>query len=44
MSDGKYGRTYWMRLDWLDKLGLKAPENVDKLYTVLTVIRNDDAS
>ena len=35
LPDGKYGRAYFMRTDWLDKLGLKAPENVDELKTTL---------
>ena len=33
---------WWIRQDWLDKLGLEAPTTVDELYTVLTAFRNDD--
>jgi len=42
LPDGKYGRAYWIRQDWLDKLGLETPENVDELYEVLTAFRNGD--
>lgn len=42
LTDGKYGRGYFMRTDWLDKLGLKVPQNIDELYTVLTAFRNED--
>jgi putative aldouronate transport system substrate-binding protein len=42
LPDGKYGRAYWMRQDWLDTLGLEQPTNIDELYTVLTAFRNDD--
>jgi putative aldouronate transport system substrate-binding protein len=42
LPDGKYGRAYWMRQDWLDKLGLEVPTNVEELHTVLTAFRNDD--
>ena len=33
--DGKYGRAYFMRTDWLDTLGLESPTTVDELHTVL---------
>jgi putative aldouronate transport system substrate-binding protein len=33
---------YWIRQDWLDKLGLEVPTTVDELYTVLTAFRNED--
>ncbi len=42
LTDGKYGRAYWMRTDWLDTLGLEVPENIDELYEVLTAFRNND--
>ena len=42
LPDGKYGRAYWMRQDWLDTLGLEVPTNVEELHTVLTAFRNDD--
>ncbi|WP_424933473.1 extracellular solute-binding protein [Amaricoccus macauensis] len=42
LPDGKYGRAWYIRQDWLDKLGLEQPENVDELYEVLTAFRNED--
>ncbi|MFA6841296.1 MAG: hypothetical protein WCR05_10995, partial [Sphaerochaetaceae bacterium] len=33
---------WWIRKDWLDKLGLEIPETVDDLYRVLTAFRNGD--
>ena len=33
---------WWIRQDWLDKLGLEVPTNVDELYNVLTAFRNND--
>lgn len=42
LPDGKYGRAWYIRQDWLDKLGLEQPDNVDELYEVLTAFRNDD--
>ena len=42
LPDGKFGRAYYIRQDWLDKLGLKQPQNVDELYQVLTAFRNKD--
>ncbi|WP_376878269.1 extracellular solute-binding protein [Albirhodobacter sp. R86504] len=40
--DGKFGRGYFIRQDWLDKLGLKAPENVDEVKAVLEAFRDQD--
>ena len=42
LPDGKYGRAYFIRQDWLDTLGLEQPQSVDELYKVLTAFRNDD--
>lgn len=42
LPDGKYGRAWFIRQDWLDKLGLEQPDNVDELYEVLTAFRNQD--
>jgi len=42
LPDGKYGRAYWIRQDWLETLGLEVPQNVDELYEVLTAFRNQD--
>lgn len=33
---------WWIRGDWLDKLGLKVPNTVDELYKVLYAFRNQD--
>jgi putative aldouronate transport system substrate-binding protein len=33
---------YFIRKDWLDKLGLSIPTNVDELYKVMTAFRNED--
>ncbi|MNI33544.1 Lipoprotein LipO precursor [compost metagenome] len=32
------------RQDWMDKLGLKAPKNIDELYTFLKTIKDKDPS
>ena len=40
--DGKYGRAYFIRQDWLDKLGLETPETVDEVKTVLEAFRDGD--
>ncbi|WP_176086560.1 extracellular solute-binding protein [Martelella sp. HB161492] len=42
LPDGKYGRGYFIRYDWLKKLGLDVPQNVDQLHDVLLAFRNDD--
>ena len=42
LPDGKYGRAYFIRTDWLKKLNLKTPENVDELYKVLVAFRDLD--
>lgn len=42
VPDGTVSRGWWVRQDWLDKLGLKAPQNVDELYTVLKAFRDRD--
>jgi len=42
LPDGKYGRAYFIRHDWLDKLGLQPPETVDELYEVLVAFRDGD--
>ena len=38
----KFSEFYWIRADWLEKLGLSVPTNVDELYTVLSAFRNKD--
>lgn len=40
--DGKFGRGYFIRQDWLDALGLEQPQNVDELYEVLKAFRDND--
>jgi putative aldouronate transport system substrate-binding protein len=42
LPDGKYGRAYWMRRDWLDAVGMDVPSDVNELYEVLTAFRNQD--
>ncbi|MBE3636791.1 type 2 periplasmic-binding domain-containing protein [Mangrovicoccus algicola] len=42
LPDGKYGRAWYIRRDWLDKLGLETPDNVDELYEVLKAFRDQD--
>ncbi|MCV6824008.1 MULTISPECIES: extracellular solute-binding protein [Halocynthiibacter] len=42
LPDGKYGRAYFIRQDWLDKLGLEQPNTVDELYDVLVAFRDQD--
>lgn len=42
LPDGKYGRAYFIRHDWLDKLKLKSPENVDELKKTLEAFRDLD--
>ncbi|MBU2957956.1 extracellular solute-binding protein [Paracoccus sp. C2R09] len=42
LPDGEFGRAWYIRQDWLDKLGLEQPQNVDELHAVLTAFRNDD--
>lgn len=42
LPDGKYGRAYFMRYDWLDALGLEVPQNVEELEKVLIAFRDGD--
>jgi putative aldouronate transport system substrate-binding protein len=42
VPDGSVSRGWWIRQDWLDKLKLKQPQNVDELYTVLKAFRDQD--
>ncbi len=42
LPDGKYGRAWFIRQDWLDALGLEQPDNVDELYDVLVAFRDQD--
>ena len=42
VPEGGVGKGYFIRQDWLDKLGLNVPTNVDELYDVLTAFANED--
>ena len=42
LPDGKFGRAWYVRQDWLDKLGLAQPQNVEEYHAVLTAFRNQD--
>jgi putative aldouronate transport system substrate-binding protein len=42
VPDGTFARGWFIRADWLDKLGLKTPETVDELYTTLVAFRDRD--
>lgn len=42
LPDGKYGRAFWMRTDWLDKLGLDVPETVEEYENALRAFRDGD--
>ncbi len=42
LPDGKYGRAYFIRYDWLDALGMAPPENVEELEKTLIAFRDND--
>lgn len=42
IPDGKFGKAYFIRTDWLETLGLDRPDTVAELYNVLTAFKNDD--
>ena len=42
VPDGDAGRAYFIRQDWLDKLGLKVPETFEELEQVLYAFRDGD--
>lgn len=42
LPDGKYGRAYWIRTDWLEKLGLDVPQNVEEFEAALVAFRDGD--
>ncbi|MCG8334431.1 MAG: extracellular solute-binding protein [Proteobacteria bacterium] len=42
LPDGKYGRAYFIRYDWLKKLGLKVPQTVHEVKSVLEAFRDRD--
>lgn len=42
LPDGKYGRAYFIRYDWIENLGLEVPQNVEELEKVLIAFRDQD--
>ena len=42
LPDGKYARGWFIRHDWLEKLGLALPQTVDELFAVLTAFKTRD--
>jgi len=42
LPDGKYGRAYHIRYDWLEKLGLEVPETVEDFENVLRAFKTQD--
>ena len=42
LPDGKYGRAYFIRYDWLDKLDLDMPETVEDVEKVLRAFKTQD--
>jgi len=42
LPDGKYGRAYWIRTDWLAKLGLDMPETVEEYEAALRAFKTQD--
>ncbi|MGB6128786.1 MAG: sugar ABC transporter permease [Psychrilyobacter sp.] len=42
IADGAAARGYWIRQDWLDKLGLEQPNTVEDFHKVLVAFRDQD--
>ncbi|TCS38856.1 extracellular solute-binding protein [Reinekea marinisedimentorum] len=42
VPDGQAGKGYFIRQDWLDKLGLAQPQTVEQLHEVLIAFRDRD--
>ncbi|WP_249327616.1 extracellular solute-binding protein [Devosia litorisediminis] len=42
LPDGEFGRAWYIRQDWLDKLGLEQPQTVDEYHDVLVAFRDQD--
>ena len=42
LPDGKYARAWFIRQDWLDKLGLEQPNTIEELEQVLIAFRDQD--
>ena len=41
-TDGEFSNGWFIRKDWLDKLGLKEPETVEEYYQVLKAFKTQD--
>jgi len=42
LPDGKYGRAYFIRYDWLDAVGMEVPNDVEELEAVLRAFKTQD--
>lgn len=42
IPDGKYGRAYYIRTDWLNKLGLDVPQTVEEYESALRAFKTQD--
>lgn len=42
IPDGEAASGWFIRMDWLEKLGLEKPTNIDELYNVLKAFREGD--
>ncbi len=42
LPDGKYGRAYFIRYDWLDAVGMDVPNDVEELEAVLRAFKTQD--
>ncbi|MBX2880713.1 MAG: extracellular solute-binding protein [Granulosicoccus sp.] len=42
LPDGKYGRAYFIRYDWLEALGLEVPQTVDEFEAALRAFKTQD--
>lgn len=38
----KFSKFYWIRMDWLEDLGLEVPTTIDELHDTLYAFRNED--
>jgi putative aldouronate transport system substrate-binding protein len=38
----EFSKFYWLRMDWMDELGLEVPTTLDELHDVLYAFRNED--
>ena len=42
VQGGRVSRGYWIRQDWLDKLGLETPTTIDEFHEVMVAFRDQD--